>query len=124
MEDSELVTILTLSLPESYQPLVMALQSLSDTVTFDTMAGRLLQEAGRWHISQANQITQGNPQSPQTAFTAQRAAIASRGYRGRVSYQDRGRGEFCTRMWEPFGSSTAGQELWRNIPTPQNTKCH
>ena len=42
MDDTELVTILTLSLPESYEPLVMAVQSRTDTVTFDIMAGRLL----------------------------------------------------------------------------------
>jgi len=42
MDDTELVTILTLSLPESYEPLVMPLQSRSDTITFDLMAGRLL----------------------------------------------------------------------------------
>ena len=124
MEDSELVTILTLSLPESYEPLVMALQSRSDTITFDTMAGRLLQEAGRRHIGQANQTAQGNLQSPQTAFTAQRALIATRGYRGRISYQGRGRGGFRTRRQESFGSGSAGQEPRRNTPTPQNTKCH
>ena len=113
MEDSELVTILTLSLPESYKLLVMALQSRSDTVTFDTIAGRLLQKAGRRHISQANQTTQGNPHSPQSAFTAQRAAIATRGYRGRISYQGRGRGGFRTRRQESFGSGsvTASREM-------------
>ena len=37
MDDTELVTILTLSLPQSYEPLVMALQSRSDTVTESTI---------------------------------------------------------------------------------------
>jgi len=46
IEDSELVTILTLSLQLFYESLVMALQSRSDTITFDLMAGRLLQESG------------------------------------------------------------------------------
>ena len=55
MEDSELVTILTLSLSESYEPLVMARQSRSDTVTFDRVAGRLLHESGRRQISRATQ---------------------------------------------------------------------
>ena len=45
IDDTELVTILTLSLPQSYEPLVMALQSRSDTSIFDLMAGRLLQES-------------------------------------------------------------------------------
>ena len=52
MDDSELVTILTLSLPNCYEPLVMALQSRSDTITFDLMARRLLQESGRRQIGQ------------------------------------------------------------------------
>ena len=53
MYDSELVTILTLSLPQFYEPLVMALQSRSDIITFDKITGRLLQESGRRQISQA-----------------------------------------------------------------------
>jgi len=44
MDDGELVTSLTLSLPGSYEPLVMALQSRSDTITFDIKAGGLLQQ--------------------------------------------------------------------------------
>lgn len=44
--------ILTLSLPESYKPLVMALQSRTDLVTFGIMAGRLLQESARRLVSQ------------------------------------------------------------------------
>lgn len=52
VDDSELLTILTLSLPESYEPLVMALQSRTDIVTFDMMAGRLLQESARRHVGQ------------------------------------------------------------------------
>jgi len=47
LDDSELVTILTLSLQESYEPLVLALQSCTDQITFDVMAGRLLQESAR-----------------------------------------------------------------------------
>ena len=64
MDNGELVTILTLSLPESYEPLVMALQSRTDTITFDMMAGRLLQESGRWHISQVSQTNQGSNRIP------------------------------------------------------------
>jgi len=46
IDDSELPTILTLSLPDSHEPLVMmALQSRTDLITFDVMAGRLLQES-------------------------------------------------------------------------------
>ena len=70
IDDTELVTILTLSLPPSYEPLVMALQSRSDTITFDLMAGRLLQESGRRQISQTTTACNGGRETPQTAFTA------------------------------------------------------
>jgi len=76
MEDRKLVTILTLSLPPFYEPLVMALQSRSDTITFDLMAGRLLQESGRRQISQA---TQAGNSTPHTVFTAQRGMLSNRG---------------------------------------------
>ena len=125
MDDSELVTILTLSLPESYEPLVMALQSRSDTVTFDTMAGRLLQESGRRQISMLNQSVPGSSTSPPTAFTAQRVSMATRGGRGR---QGRGRGGYRWKGREVFGP-TAGTELRGNsrvigVQSPQSTKCH
>ena len=58
IDDTELVTILTLSLPESYEPLVTALQSRSDTIIFDLIAGRLPQESGRRQINQTT--TSGN----------------------------------------------------------------
>ena len=73
-DDSELVTILTLSLPASYEPLVIALQSGSDLITFDIMAGKLLQESARRH---AGQVSQKGHQTntflgSQMAFSAQR----------------------------------------------------
>jgi len=71
MDDNELVMILTLSLPGSYEPLVMALQSRRDTITFDMMAGRLLQESGRRQISHATQMHDGTSLPPHTAFTVQ-----------------------------------------------------
>ena len=40
----DLVSMLSLSLPDSYEPLIMALQSRSEELTFDFMAGRLLWE--------------------------------------------------------------------------------
>ena len=39
MEDNELVTLLSLSLPESYEPIIMALESQAKEVTFDIFAG-------------------------------------------------------------------------------------
>jgi len=47
MEDNELVTLLGLSLPESYEPIIMALQSRADDVSFDTFTSKLLQESAR-----------------------------------------------------------------------------
>jgi len=50
LDDDKLLTILTLSLPDSYEPLVMALQSWTDIITLDVMARRLLQESARRHV--------------------------------------------------------------------------
>jgi len=50
LDDTELLTILIISLPEWYEPLVRALQSRSDLITFDIMARTLLQESARWHV--------------------------------------------------------------------------
>jgi len=70
--DTELLTILTLSLPESYEPLVMALQSRSDLITFDIMAGRLLQESARRHVGQVTHkaLESNSNAGSNTAFTA------------------------------------------------------
>ena len=38
LDTSELLTILTLSQPDSYKPLVMALQSRTNLITFNIMA--------------------------------------------------------------------------------------
>jgi len=47
IENNELVTLLSLSLPDSYEPIIMALQSRADKVTFDIFASQLLQESAR-----------------------------------------------------------------------------
>jgi len=91
VDDSELLTILTLSLPESYEPLVIALQSHSNVVTFDMMAGRLLQESARRHVGQ---VTHSGPnttthESP-TAFTANRPSNNNRFRTGRGSFHTYG----------------------------------
>jgi len=43
--DSDLVSILSLSLPNSYKHLIMAVESPADTITFDCLCERQLQEA-------------------------------------------------------------------------------
>jgi len=130
MDDSELVTILTLSLPESYEPLVMALQSRSDTITFDTMAGRLLQESGRRQIGQSSNAVQGVGSVSQTAFTVQRPAISG-SFRGRgvPSFKGRGRGGLGTRFRDHGVSNRMQTDTRRNVgltsaQAPQGTKCY
>ena len=77
INDSELVMILTLSLAESYEPLVMALQSRADLVTFNIMAGRLLQMSARRHVGQVTHKGQENTHGSQTAFTSQRPSTGT-----------------------------------------------
>ena len=45
--DSDLVSMISLSRPESYEPLIMAVPSCTENITFDFICGRLLQEATR-----------------------------------------------------------------------------
>ena len=135
MDDSELATILTLSLPESYEPLVIALQSRSDTITFDMIAGRLLQESGRRHISQVSQQAYGagSSSAPQTAFTAQSHAPVGRGARGQKgpwsNYNGRSRGGLNTPSQGIPSSALTGMDIRRNNNISDNrvapgTKCH
>ena len=124
MDNSELVTILTLSLPESYEPFVMALQSCSEAVTFHTMAGRLQQESGRRQIGQVSQVPHGRSDTQHTAFAAQRlrGTMIPRGGRGRVAYNGRGRGGFRRRFPEFFANSPNGTDPRRN--SGQNPMAH
>jgi len=77
LDDSELLTILTLSLPDSYEPLVMVLQSQTDIITFDVMARRLLQESARRHVGQVSHKSHNNGSiaGTHTAFSANRIPI-------------------------------------------------
>ena len=63
----DLVSMLSLSLPDSYEPLIMALQSRTETLTFDFMAGQLLQESTCRQALQANNV---KPITTQSAFAA------------------------------------------------------
>ena len=42
MEDTELVTLVSLSLPDSYEPIIMALQSRADDVSLNVFISKLL----------------------------------------------------------------------------------
>jgi len=132
VDDSELLTILTLSVPESYEPLVMALQSRSDPITLDIMAGRLLQEAARRHIGQVSQrIQEGNTTvGSRTAFTANqippptrfglpvgRSGFYSNG-RGRDGFRGGSRGFYGG----PVGSPSRGSAATRRTRVPAGTK--
>ena len=72
----DLVSMLSLSLPDSYKPLIMALQSRSEELTFDFMAGRLPQESTRRQAASAN----GNgPSDGPSAFGAGSRRSGGRG---------------------------------------------
>jgi len=69
IENNELVTPLSLSLPESYEPIIMTLQSRADEITFDIFSGRLLQESARRQVVQTTSPSLGQSTSV-TAFAA------------------------------------------------------
>ena len=73
----DLISMPSLSLPDSYEPLIMALQSRSEELTFDFMAGRLLQESTRRQAAHSNGNTTNTGQS---AFIA--GGTGKRGGRG------------------------------------------
>ena len=76
MEGVGLVSMLSISLPDSYKPLIMALQSRTEAPTFDFIAGRLLQESTR---RQAAVATHSKTTTSQSAFIAG----SSNRYKGR-----------------------------------------
>jgi len=94
----------------------MALQSQTNTVTFDMKAWRLLHwpESGWRYIGQVTQTVHGSGNSSQSAFTIKQVATGSRGWRGPVAYNSRARGGFRLRFWEHFGG-TAANKSWTNI---------
>ena len=124
LDDSELVTMLTLSLPESYEPLVMALQSQTDQITFDVMAGRLLQESARRHFGQVTHKTHEHAitASSQFAFTANCNPRNQRGFAVRpVSHvYGRGRGGFRGR----FRGRSAANTTSSKVRSTAHMRCH
>lgn len=127
MDDSQLVTILTLSLPGSYEPLVMALQSRSDTITFDMMAERLLQESGWRQISHATQTHDETNLPPHTAFSVQLGSTGGTQNRGRGAFGNysRGRGESRNKGQGSVNQNTVGKDTSQAIRgVAPGTKCH
>lgn len=119
LDDSELLTILTLSLPDSYAQLVMALQSRTDLITFDIMAGRLQQESARRHVERVTHQTQdgSNLSGSNTAFTANRILVAREGAgrngfhiygRGRGGYRGRSKGHYSSSGSGPHSGGSSG----------------
>jgi len=132
INNSELLTILTLSLPESYEALVMALQSLTDVITFDIMAGRLLQESAQRHVGEVTRKGHDHTLGgSQTAFSANRPASNTRSRPGRGDFHiyGRGRGGFRGGSRGFNAGGVGGQRLRPNsgsgtIQPPSATKCH
>ena len=63
MRGIDFISMLSLGLPDSYKPLIMAFQSRSEELTFDFMAGRLLQESTRRQAAHSNRNTANRGQS-------------------------------------------------------------
>ena len=80
-EDSEFVTILGLSLPTSYKPVIMALQSQADEESLDIFTGKLLQELARRQVVDTTQHS-GNSSSIGATF-AVRFTPGERGHTSR-----------------------------------------
>ena len=147
LDDTELLTILTLSLPEWCEPLVMALQSRSDLITFDIMAGTLLQESARRHVGQVTHkaLESNSTAGSNMAFTANRPMANQRFSPGRVSFSPgrvsfspgrvsfpvngRGRGGSRGGFRGHYGASSGGS-IYRGNPTSSRirptlgSRCH
>ena len=70
IEQNELDSLLSLSLAESYEPIIMALQSQTYNLIFDIFAGRLLQESARRQVLQGRLAGQRQNNPSNSAFTA------------------------------------------------------
>jgi len=103
----DLVSMLSLSLPQSYEPLIMAVQSRADTISFDFLSGRLLQEATRRQA--ATSTTTDQSPLPLSAMAAHPGFRGSSGQFGRGNYRTGnrayGRGGFARGM---RGGSSVG----------------
>ena len=102
----DLISMLSLSLPDLYEPLIMALQSRSEQPTFDFMAGRLLQESLRRQAAHSNGNTANTGHSVFIAGGTGKRGGRGGNFRGNQSprgTQFRGRGPTS------FGTIDVGQ---------------
>jgi len=116
--DSDLVSMLSLSLPESYEPLIMAVQSRADSITFDFLTGRLLQEATRRQA--ARSTTTQHTGEPLSAFTAGSSSRPS-GDRGRGNTRCGNRGFGRGIRGGPSGGGTRRGALGQGV---LSGRCH
>ena len=122
----DLVSMLSLSLPDSYEPLIMALQSRSEELTFDFMLARLLQESTRRQAASAN----GNGHSSGNGHSASIAGsgrFGGRGgdFRGNRSprgawFHGQGRSTFGVVESTQFGNAGANRGPAKKVPG----RCH
>ena len=118
MEDNELVTLLSLSIPESYEPIIMALQSRADNVSFYIFASKLLQESARRQVAN-NPQTGPAPTSSVAAFTVRHHTSGRGGGRYR-----RGRGGFRIPTGSTFGKPVGPGSVSRTAGTTKGKgKC-
>ena len=124
----DLVSMLSVSLPDSYEPLIMALQSRSEVLTFDFIAGRLLQESTRRQaaIATHGNLGQGNGSS-QSAFIAGgygRTRGRGGGFRGgsfQRGMRGRGRASFGTTDISRLGNAVSAH---RGQSKKVSGRCH
>jgi len=102
----------------------MALQSRSEPITFDTMAGRLLQESGRRQINQVPNTNNGGRETSESALTAQRPPMGSTSFRGRggTTFNGRGRGGFRPRFRESVSNTVPHERRSMGQQRPNTTK--
>jgi len=118
MEENKLVTLLSLSLPDSYEPVIMGVQSRADDVSFDIFASRLLEESGRRQVAHNSQPP-GGQSTPAAAFTVRLPAQGRGG--GPLG---RGRGGMRMQTECLLGRYDNSPTAGRDIATPRGKgKC-
>ena len=81
----DLISMLSISLPDSSEPLIKAWQSQCEELTFDHMAGRLLQESTRCQVAHSNGNTANTKQSAFIAGGSGKRGAKGGNFRGTQS---------------------------------------